>query len=98
MKGGDGVRHAGVIMYDDAVVVDIYLINRSKEVFAMAKPEKGKSKKMKIKVNTIDGEIDVKGNDGEEPDELSEEESKEIYKNPSTEHIGEILFTHSSPG
>lgn len=58
----------------------------------------GKSSKMKIKVKTMNGEVDVKGNDGEEPDYLSEEQSKEIYEDPDTEHIGEILFRHKSPG
>lgn len=58
----------------------------------------GKSNKMKIKVKTKDGEVEVKGNDGEEPDFLSEEESREVYEDPGTERIGEILFRHSSPG
>ena len=58
----------------------------------------GKSDKMKIKVKTKDGTVEVKGNGGELPDELSEEESKEVNDDPNTQHIGEILFRHSSPG
>ena len=59
---------------------------------------KGKSDKMKIKVKTKDGKVEVKGNNGEEPDFLSEQESQEVYNDPNTEHIGEILFRHQSPG
>ncbi|MGD1969900.1 MAG: hypothetical protein PVH97_07080 [Desulfobacterales bacterium] len=59
---------------------------------------KSKSDKMKIKVKTKDGAVEVKGNNGEQPDYLSEQESQEVYNDPATQRIGEILFRHSSPG
>ena len=99
MKGGDGVRPAGVIMYDDTVVVDIHLISRSKEVFAMTRPG-DKSKKMKLKLRTDTGDFDkpVKDNQGRKATELSPEESEQIYNDKSTQHKGEILYRHESPG
>ncbi|MGD2024117.1 MAG: hypothetical protein PVF11_12165 [Desulfobacterales bacterium] len=96
MKGDEGVRRDGFNGDDETVSAGIDLINRSWEEVAMA--NKSTSTKMKIKVKTKDGEVEVKGLGGEEPDVLSEEESRAIAQNPSTKHLGEVLFTHSSPG
>jgi len=63
----------------------------------MSKPL-GKSTKMKIKVKTLNGDVDVKDNSNRNPIELSEDESKQILESQDTEHLGEILYTHSSPG
>jgi hypothetical protein len=58
-----------------------------------------KSKKMKIKIKTEDGTVDpIKDDKGKDATWLSEEESEQIYNGKDTQHLGEILYTHSSPG
>ena len=60
---------------------------------------KGGSKYMKIKISTERGKVvkvvDEKGN---KADELSAAELQQIYDTQAPTHIGEILYTHSSPG
>lgn len=97
MKGGDGVRTDELIIYYETVIINIHLISRSKGVFVMSKPI-GKSTKMKIKVKTLNGDVDIKDNSDRNPIELSEDESKQILESQDTQHLGEILYTHSSPG
>ena len=60
--------------------------------------EKVRSKKMKIKIKTENGDVDVKTNEDGEPLQLSPAESEEIYNSPDTQRLGVILYTHSSPG
>ena len=58
-----------------------------------------KSKKMKIKIKTETGEVEeIKDNQNRDATLLSEEESEQIYNGKDTQHLGEILYTHSSPG
>ena len=57
------------------------------------------STKMKIKVKTQTGEVDrIKDNSGRDRTLLSKAESDEIVQSSDTEHLGEILYRHSSPG
>ena len=59
---------------------------------------KGGSKYMKIKISTETGKVvkvvDEKGN---KATELTAAELQEIYQTHAPTHIGEILYTHSSP-
>jgi hypothetical protein len=59
---------------------------------------KSGSKKMKIKVRTQTGKVDpiVDGNNNAAT-EMTPEEIEEMYQN-GPQHIGTILYTHSSPG
>ena len=60
---------------------------------------KGGSKYMKIKISTEMGKVvkvvDEKGN---KASELPASDLQQIYQTQAPTHIGEILYTHSSPG
>ncbi len=56
------------------------------------------SKEMKIKVKTANGDVKIKDDKEKGSTELSEEESEQIYNSKDTQHLGEILYRHSSPG
>jgi len=60
---------------------------------------KGGSKYMKIKISTETGQVvkvvDEKGN---KASELPASDLQQIYQTQAPTHIGEILYTHSSPG
>jgi len=60
---------------------------------------KGGSKYIKIKIETETGKVvkivDEKGN---KATELTPAELQQIYQNQTPLKIGEILYTHSSPG
>jgi hypothetical protein len=69
-----------------------------KEVFAMTRLG-DKSTKMKIKVKTETGEVEpIKDNQNRDATWLSEQESEQIYNSKDTQHLGEILYRHASPG
>lgn len=64
----------------------------------MTKPG-DQSEKMKIRFSTVTGKVEKIKDEQERPDtKLSKTESEQIYKSPNTKHLGEILYTHSSPG
>jgi hypothetical protein len=61
--------------------------------------EKGRSKFMKIKINTETGEVvKIKGVNNEKPIEVSDNEVEQILQDPNTTNIAKLLHTHSSPG
>jgi hypothetical protein len=57
------------------------------------------SKYFKIKIDTDTGQIvdKVDGNN-DPPTELTPQEIQHLYQNLAPQHIGTLLFTHSSPG
>ena len=60
--------------------------------------EKKKSKYMKIKVKTETGDtVKVVDADDDNATEMTPEEIDQMYQN-GPQHIGTILYTHSSPG
>jgi len=61
---------------------------------------KSGSKYFKIKISTETGEVVEKADESNNPaTELTPQELQQIYQNPAgVQHIGEILYTHSSPG
>jgi hypothetical protein len=94
-KGGKKMKRftiVGVIL----VVVAVGVLLACTKVFTQ--PTRG-SKYMKITISTETGKIvkivDEKDN---KATELTPTELKQIYKNQKPEHIGTILYTHSSPG
>lgn len=64
-------------------------------------PKKTKqgSKYMKITLSTETGELVKVTDENDNPaKELTPAELKQIYKTQNPQHIGTILYTHSSPG
>jgi len=59
----------------------------------------GGSKYMKIKISTETGEVvKVKDENNNKATELTLAELQQIYDTQNPQHIGTILYTHSSPG
>ena len=57
-------------------------------------------KKMKIWIKTQDGKLDKLTDENNNPNaavEMTPEQIEEMYQN-GPQHVGTILFTHSSPG
>ena len=64
-----------------------------------SKKTKSGSKYFKIKIDTDTGQVveKVDGNNNQAK-ELTPQEIQHLYQNLAPQHIGTLLFTHSSPG
>ena len=63
------------------------------------KKTKSGSKYFKIKIDTDTGQVVEKVDGNNDPaTELTPQEIQQLYQNQAPQHIGTILFTHSSPG
>ena len=61
---------------------------------------KGGSQKMKIKIKTVNGELDsVTDGSNVDAGEMTQAEVDQMYASPDgPRYVGTILYTHSSPG
>jgi hypothetical protein len=54
---------------------------------------------MKIKIKTLNGDIEkIKDENEVDAIEVSEAEIQQVQQNPNTKKVAEILYTHASPG
>jgi len=64
-----------------------------------AKKTKSKSKHMKITISTETGQlVKITDENGNPAKKLTPAELQQIYDTQNPQHIGTVLYTHSSPG
>lgn len=84
------------------IIIGLALIFGFSLVIGCAHAETTKSgpKKMKIWINTDDGKLDKitdENNQTDTVEEMTPEQIQQMYQS-GPQHVGTILFTHSSPG